>query len=205
MRIRFFLLCIIATCSVNLSAQDSSIIKIRERYTEIQKWISEEFLTPVIVTTAVNRPAIGMQNTTISYYWNNMDSESYGGEEGDYVVKRDLYFVTVEYNIAASVKYHIEYLYDDKGKLLFCFYQEASTYDNIFKEIRFYFNNDKLIKYSNKDFTLNEDLSQGSVQKQNELSEKFSKETLAQANGYIKNASNYLETFNRLLEMESVH
>jgi hypothetical protein len=121
------------------------------------------------------------------------------------LIKRILYYVTVEYNIAASVKYHIEYLYNDKAELIFCFYQEVTGYDNLYKEIRFYFDSNKLIKYSDKEFMLNEDMSQGSIQKQEELTEKFSKEVLSSAASYIKNASRYLESFKNLTELETVH
>lgn len=181
------------------------MIKIRDRYAEIQKWISDEFLTPAVVTTSVNRPAIGPQNTTINFYWNNMSSESYEGDGEDYVVNRVLYFVTVEYNIAASVNYHIEYLYNDKAELIFCFYQEATSYDTKFIEIRYYYDCSKLIKHSYKEYMLKEDMTMGDLLEQKEISEKFSKEILTQATEYTSIAARYLESFNSLLELESVH
>ena len=150
MKIRFLLLCIIATCSVNLFAQEASITKIRESYEQVQERIAEDYYTPIVATYAINRAVIGTTFTTVKIYRNNMEAETYDdvNNPGEYIVKRILYYVTVEYNIAASVKYHIEYLYNDKAELIFCFYQEVSGYDNLFKEIRFYYDSNKLIKYS---------------------------------------------------------
>ena len=99
---------------------------IREEYREIQEIISlmspdsEGFsaMPPSYyeVTKVQNLPATGMHRKVVRMYYGELPSE----EEGDPYPPHYLRFVTSRYNYAAR-EFYEEYLFDDKGNLIFLY------------------------------------------------------------------------------------
>jgi len=90
-------------------------------------------------------PAIGPQTITYSFYFTLDFAET--EENSDYV--HNLNFVTRKYNVAASLDSYEEFLYNEKGQLIF-YYQQLETVDNVLRA-RCYFLNNKLVKFSLKE------------------------------------------------------
>jgi len=126
----------------NVSA-DQRIDKIRELYQSIQELDCGEscahFKHKIVYHTMM--PAIGLQTTIVQffYYSGQLDPET-----DPYLLTHELKKVKVTYNIAASVDYTIEYLYDEHDDLVFYYWKEETAVEQ--GEKRFYFHNNKLIK-----------------------------------------------------------
>jgi len=94
------------------------------------------------VTLNTVLPAIGLQTTTVRFVY---ESRQVDPRRDPYLLERRLVKTVVRYNIAASVEYTIEYLYDEKERLVFHFRQERSRTPEP-DEKRFYFREGKLLR-----------------------------------------------------------
>jgi hypothetical protein len=186
-----------------LNAQEASVEKIRARYADLQKQIADEDIKPIELVFNINRPGVGMQTTSARFYWNNMTSESYEEDEsGKAAIKtnRTLAMVDVEYNVAASQFYHIQYLFDDKLNLIFYFNRIASA---TVTEERMYFSDEKLIKTLNRSFEANNDQSIGKMILEKTETTNFSTGSKASAAEALLHAGKYKKHFEGLFEIEN--
>jgi len=139
-------------------SQEAEIKKIRELYKTAQENIGyqRDSLIPfdnLKITLNQNMPAIGQQTFDYEFYFSLEYSEE---TEGEYF--HQLYFATKSYNIAASYFSYEEFLFNDKGELVFYFIKYSSGYEPEFnREVRCYFQNEKLIKINVKEAPLNYD------------------------------------------------
>lgn len=203
--IKFFAGCVIFAYSLVFAfAQNSETDNIRERYNQIQEQIAEGMMQPVLLEFDINRPAIGMQKISTSFYWNNWSSEYYGEDDKGnvaYQVSRRLAMVVTEYNIAASEYHHYEYVYDEDGKLIFFFQRIAG--ENI-GEIRLYFSKSTLIKEISRTYTRNDDNSNGSMSDELILTTGFTAEIKKLAGLCADKAEKYKQYFITLFEVEGL-
>ncbi len=109
----------------------NNVTTIRNEYNEVKKHISDtkaKVYDKTVTTSKKQVAAIGEQTRTYTLYHN-------AGK---------LVFATQQFNVAAR-NYYDEYLFDKNGKLRFC-YRRFPTYDGDTVELRFYFENGRLIK-----------------------------------------------------------
>ena len=116
------LLCIAGYLSV--SAQNT-VESIRKEYQNVHEWMAQmgdnfpsDGIPPVYFDLRVvqNLPATGPHQENIRMYYGELESE----EEGDPYPPHYLRFVTAKYNFAAR-EFYEEYLYDDKGQVMFIY------------------------------------------------------------------------------------
>jgi len=100
----------------------------------------EQFSNKIILNTMV--PGIGLQTTVISFTYTSIQKAP---EDDPYLLAYILHKVTVTYNIAASEKYRLEYLYDEKEEPVFYYWKRERPLDNTIDEKRYYFQDQKLI------------------------------------------------------------
>lgn len=133
-------------------SQESEIKFIREQYSKAQENIGyqRDSLIPldnIKITLNQNMPAIGQQTFDYNFFFTLEYSEEVDGE-----YFHQLYFATKSYNIAASYFSYEEFLFNEKEELIFYFLKYRSGYEPEFnREIRCYFNNNKLIKITVKE------------------------------------------------------
>lgn len=92
-----------------------------------------------------NLPAIGPQTITYDYYFSlvdKYDDPDYYDQNEEFF-DQEVYFVEKTYNVAAN-EFHEEFLFENE-KLIYYFYKENSG--NCY-EIRIYFNNNKMVRFS---------------------------------------------------------
>jgi hypothetical protein len=133
-------------------SQEDKIKEIRDLYTSTQENIAvavkgEETVNFYCNELVVNKHggswrAVGNYLKTIKFWYT--DDPTADDEDNDLLV---LSKIEVNSEWSAGNKNYTELLYKD-GKLVFCFQKDAS-YDNIEKpfETRWYFDNDKVIRY----------------------------------------------------------
>lgn len=200
-----FVFLLFAVSAFYCDAQESLINVIRERYNEIQAQIADEYMKPLLLTFDINRPGIGMQKSTIKFYWNNMSSESYGEDaQGNtaYLTARELSMAVIEYNVAGSAFYHIEYVYDKSGSLVFYFQRSL---EGEVGEKRLYFNNGKLIKDLSRTYERTDENGNGKMTGETSSVTNFSDESKKLAETLLNNASEYKKHFESLFKIESLH
>jgi hypothetical protein len=104
------------------NAQDKQILYIDSICNDINKQIEEGVVMPHTINYVVNRPAIGIQNTTLEFYYNALSSENWDYDKAadsvTYAIHKELYKVVMSYNVAASEFIRKTYYYD-KDKLIF--------------------------------------------------------------------------------------
>ena len=190
--------------SANSMGQNPATEKIRERYQTVKQQIDDGYLSPVKLGFSVNRPGIGMQNTTVHFYWNNMSSEAYGeNPDGtvDLKVRRELMLTTFEYNVSGGEFYYFEFLYDTTGKMVFCFRRVISS---DISEERFYFGNDRLIYAIYRSYERNDDSSAGKLTGDTVKQGGFGADELAVASHWLKNGYLLSAKFGELFTIEGM-
>ena len=88
-----------------------------------------------------NLPGTGMHHENVRMYYGELPSE----EEGDPFPPHYLSFVSAKYNFAAR-EYYEEYLYDDKGQLMFIYAYTPNEELTRMLEFRLYFAGQRLLR-----------------------------------------------------------
>ena len=134
----------------------NTIESIRKEYQGVKEWIalmSEDFPSDGIppeyyeLHVVQNLPGSGPHHENIRMYYGELESE----EEGDPYPPHFLRFATAEYNYAAR-EYREEYLFDNKGQLLFIYILTPGvTYSmETVHELRMWFDGDHLLYFTAK-------------------------------------------------------
>ena len=151
-----FTLLLWAAWTLTASAQNT-IQSIRKAYQDVHEMI--DYMTPkgddipamppeyFDLQVVQNLPATGGHKENIRMYYGELEPE----EEGDPYPPHYLRFVTAKYNFAAR-EFYEEYLYDDKGQVMFIY---AITPDVTIGEIKFYelrmwFDGKRLLRFTAK-------------------------------------------------------
>ena len=94
-----------------------------------------------------NLPATGGHKENIRMYYGELEPE----EEGDPYPPHYLRFVTAKYNFAAR-EFYEEYLYDDKGQVMFIYAITPDVTIGEFKfyELRMWFDGERLLRFTAK-------------------------------------------------------
>ena len=94
-----------------------------------------------------NLPATGGHKENIRMYYGELEPE----EEGDPYPPHYLRFVTAKYNFAAR-EFYEEYLYDDKGQVMFIYAitPDVTIGEFIFYELRMWFDGKRLLRFTAK-------------------------------------------------------
>lgn len=146
------------TWVLTASAQNS-IQSIRKAYQEVHEMIDKmtpkgdiswemppEFYDLHVVQ---NLPGTGKHEENIRMFYGYLESE----EEGDPFPPHYLRFTTAKYNFAAR-EYYEEYLYDDKGQVMFIYAIMADVIigELIPYELRLYFDGERLLRFTAKKY-----------------------------------------------------
>lgn len=146
------------TWVLTASAQNS-IQGIRKAYQEVHEMIDKmtpkgdiswemppEFYDLHVVQ---NLPGTGKHEENIRMFYGYLESE----EEGDPFPPHYLRFTTAKYNFAAR-EYYEEYLYDDKGQVMFIYAIMADVIigELIPYELRLYFDGERLLRFTAKKY-----------------------------------------------------
>jgi len=191
--------------TLTVNAQNT-VESIRKAYQNVKKEIaqmSENFpldgMPPEYYHLRVkqNLPATGGHEENIRMYYGELAPE----EEGDPYPPHYLHFATSKYNYAAR-EFYEEYLYDDKGQVLFIYVltPDVNLSEMVPYELRMWFDGKRLLRFNAKKFdsTLTyidiETLKQGSFKDEytgKTIPEKFSDE----ANRCKQSAQSKLKLF----------
>lgn len=132
----------------------NSIETIRQEYKGVKEWIammSEDFpadgIPPEYYELRVlqNLAGSGPHRENIRMYYGELESE----EEGDPYPPHFLRFATAEYNFAAR-EYREEYLFDNKGRLMFIYVLTPDVTMETVRELRMWFDGDRLLHFTAK-------------------------------------------------------
>lgn len=146
------------------------------------------------VTLKTMLAAVGLRTTVIRLV-NSADQVD--PQKDPYWLKHSLHKVTVSYNIAASVDYTIEYLYDEKEEPVFHYWREKNAVR--VEEKRFYFHQGKLIKVIMDYHTdAGEPVSYTMIKG-------FSGKDLAEGKSILSKAASYRKLFRSLVAAEETH
>ena len=176
----------------SLFAQDDIIEEIKGQYYSVTE-NDEDYYKYHDITMNFILPAVGEKTKTIRFYHESSQADP---ERDPYDMNYSLIKVEVKFNISASSFYTYEYLYNNKGQLIFYFYKVEGAYDNYQK--RYYYNNENLIKCIVKGS--NEDGETNDYAKINN----FPHSDITNSRSGIKKAGEYLLLFKQFKLMEGV-
>jgi len=125
--------------TLNISAQEDVIKKIRARYAEVND--ENDFYQTRILQLNTMQAAIGLQTTTIEYLYRYEQEDP---EVDPYKLVYGVAKISIDYNISDGMRYHIEYLFDDNQNLIFYYKKAEGQWENY--QYRYYFDKGKLIK-----------------------------------------------------------
>ncbi len=172
-------------------AADSRINKIKEIYNRAKELESYEGSHHSVIYRTV-LPAVGLQTTNVTFYYL---SEQRSEQENPYHLTHRLLKVKVTYNVAASLFYTIEYLYE-QDKLIFYYCKEESANQPL--EKRYYFAGGTLIQ------TIGDGPDASGNNRRVLQSEHFQKADQLAATAAINKAESYRRFFMQLLEAEQL-
>ena len=146
------LLCVAWTLT---AGAQHTVESIRKQYQGVHEWIAEmsdnfpsEGITSEYFDLHItkNLPASGPHDERIRLYHGELES----GEEGDPYPPRYLRFATAKYNYAAR-EYYEEYLYDDKGNVLFVYAITPDVDGDMTPyELRMWYDGKRLLRFTVK-------------------------------------------------------
>lgn len=158
-RKKIFTLLICVAWAMTAGAQNS-VESIRKAYQDVHKMIDQ--MTPDAegmwemppeyfdLKVVQNLPGTGPHEEKIRMYYGELESE----EEGDPYPPHYLRFTTVKYNFAAR-EFYEEYLYDDKGQVMFIYALTPDVGDELIPyELRMWFDGKRLLRFTAKKSTL---------------------------------------------------
>ena len=168
-------------------AQKSAIQKIKELYYQVNE---DNYQTHTVEMNTM-RAAIGLQTTKIVFYYYSWQSNP---EESPFELDYSLLKIETSYNIAASMEYHNEYLFDENGNFVFYLRKAEGEWEN--SSQRYYFDKNKLIKV----------ISKGTNEEGEKIdytnTSNFKKDDLSVIKICILNATRYTDFFNEMTEIE---
>lgn len=190
-RFCFFLALMLSAFAAN--SQVELIENIKQNYYYVQKVIKAQITEDIPENNAkivINQlmPAIGSQTIEYNFYFSLIELDD------EVSFDHNLNFATRKYNVAQSMFVYEEFLFDENGDLIFYFQSEQSE---ICKQIRCYFNKNKLIKVIYKEAELNDEYECSKykviLESKNKLPEDYGL-------GYIQGTANDLLEIHRLLD-----
>ena len=141
------------------ASSQNSIESIRKEYQSVHEWIAR--MTPneegmsawppeyFDLHVVQNLPATGPHHENIRMFYGELEPE----EEGDPYPPHYLRFVTAKYNFAAR-EFYEEYLYDNKGQVMFIFCKTPEINDDMSScELRMWFDGKKLLRFKADTYT----------------------------------------------------
>ena len=154
-RNKIFTLLICVAWTLTAGAQNS-VESIRKAYQDVHKMIDQMtpdadgmWETPPVyfdLKVVQNLPGTGPHEEKIRMYYGELESE----EEGDPYPPHYLRFTTVKYNFAAR-EFYEEYLYDDKGQVMFIYALTPDVGDELIPyELRMWFDGKRLLRFTAK-------------------------------------------------------
>lgn len=185
-------LILIILINSSLFAQDDIIEEIKGQYYSVTE-NADDYYKYHDLTMNFILAAVGEKTKTIRFYHESSQTDP---ERDPYDMNYSLIKVEVKFNVSASSFYTYEYLYNNKGQLIFYFDKVESAYDNYQK--RYYYNKGKLIKCIVKG--TDENGKTNDYTKTNS----FSQSDLTNARSGIKKAGDYLLLFKQFKLMEGV-
>lgn len=188
----FVLLVVMST----LGGSPAKIKEIRERYNAVSELIEHEELLchEIVFKTLV--PGIGYQFTNTRFYYEFLQN----GETGE-ILESPLIKITMDYSIAASVHFYIEYLFDESENVVFYFLKAQGAECG---EQRFYFDEGKLIKVKCNPLDECDESEAGYIYKEYERTADFSIEDHARAKKLINKAREYVAFFDEMGKIEGL-
>lgn len=189
-----------------LQAQNTKVDNIIKLCKSIDEKIGDEdvfsgYLIHTIHLSSMRR-AIGLQNTTVKFYYEQQSDTLI--EEGENTRFVDIYKppvkIMIEYNISASQNIKAEYYPNEKGKLIYYHYLSKGMYTS--GEEFYYFENDKLIKI--KSAELGSDNEVLEKYKNFEREKEFTKDDLKKSKKILKNWDDYKKMFDQMIYVEKL-
>lgn len=180
-----------------LPGSEAKVLEIRERYRAISQKIEHEELLHHEIVFKTLVPGIGLQFTTMRCYYEFLQD----GETGE-VLESPLIKVTLDYMIAASVSFYIEYVFDEAEEVIFYYLRAEGAECG---ERRFYFDDEKLIKV--KSNSLGEACNEGDagyIYEEYEKTKQFNAEDYARGKQIVKKAAAYTAFFHEMGKVEQV-
>ena len=170
-------------------SQNSKIENIRKLYNEI----NEHNYQYHDVTMNAILPVVGEKTKTVRLYFS---AEQKDPELDPYEMVHTLYKVEIKYNISSSSFLNFEYLYNEKGELIFHFEKVEGIYEN--HEKRYYYDTGKLIMCKIK-------IDHEDGKKIDYTNQKaFTRVDLKEANGVTEKAKRYQNFFEQLVLLDKV-
>jgi len=170
-----------------VTAQENAIKKIKELYYQV----NEDNYQSHTVELNTMRAAIGMQTTKIVFYYYSWQSNP---EESPFELDYSLMKIETSYNIAASMEFTREYLFNEDGNLVFYLKKAEGEWENL--SIRYYLDKNKLIKV----------ISKGTNEEGENLAytstKNFKLDDLNLVKLCILNANKYIDFFKEMTEIE---
>ena len=151
---RVIIMTIVFVGCLQTAIAQNTISSIRKAYQEQKETIAQmsddfpgEGTPPVYyhLHVAQNLPGTGPHHENVRMYYGELPSE----EEGDPFPPHYLSFVTSKYNFAAR-EYYEEYLYDDKGQVMFIYAYTPNEDLTKILEFRLYFDGQRLLQLNVK-------------------------------------------------------
>lgn len=141
-----------------------------------------------------NLPATGGHKENIRMYYGELEPE----EEGDPYPPHYLRFVTAKYNFAAR-EFYEEYLYDDKGQVMFIYAISPDVGENMVPyEMRMWFDGRRLLRFTAKKAEIAEAPEDGNLLKA-PFKEVYSGAVIPEM--YVEEADRCKERARRFLKM----
>ena len=147
------LFCAMWTLTANAQ---NTVESIRKEYQDVQKWIADMLdekseTNPEYYDLHVTQllPGTGTHEENIRMYYTEEEPD-YESEEFTWH-PHHLRFATAKYNFAAC-EYYEEYLYDDKGQLMFVFAITVNVDDHPY-QLRMWFDGKRLLQFTAKQIT----------------------------------------------------
>ena len=151
---RVIIMTIVFVGCLQTAIAQNTIASIRKAYQDQKETIAQmsddfpgEGAPPVYyhLHVAQNLPGTGPHHENVRMYYGELPSE----EEGDPFPPHYLSFVTSKYNFAAR-EYYEEYLYDDKGQVMFIYAYTPNEDLTKILEFRLYFDGKRLLRLNVK-------------------------------------------------------
>jgi len=134
--------------------------------------------------------AIGLQTTSLTFYY---EAWQVNPEKDPYEMDANLIKLLLTYNIAASVYYTQEYIFNSDETLMYYMYKEENDYDpNKSQTLHYYFDKEKLVQ-----------LEKQETDKEIQILD-FDIEEQGKSTAIIQKAKSYLLVFKSLLDVEQL-
>ena len=127
-------------------ADDAYIKKVRQIYSNSVNASKDEYTAHMACTANHILPATGMQNVKFDFYY-QIDGPD---DVHDSTIISNVFLIRLSYNFAAR-NFYEEYLFDDKGNLIFFYQSGDGILDDYEKtEFRYYFKPNGALVYANQ-------------------------------------------------------